>query len=316
MRSRAALLVAALALSACAARSQQPGAASDAAPAAACDAAARFSFVPDTGESAEAYLCFGYDAGAIGALTIAGVSWTPPAPGPFILHHAKLYAVPGDFPDGPVPCDGMPDGSIGLDVWAPGTGELVLPADTGLVLPAGTRRLVVEAHTLRVGSGDPQPAAVALCAGPAAPANLAGLMRTGAPVPAIRPHHEETSSGTCRLGGDLHLWSVWPHMHLTGEEITVDLLAAGTATLDGGPTTLEAGTTTTLVDVVPWNFLAQKRYPLSVDAHAGDEIGVTCKWNNTSDNYVFPGPLTENEMCNAAFIAWPAASATCAVELP
>jgi hypothetical protein len=127
-------------------------------------------------------------------------------------------------------------------------------------------------------------------------------MRTDAPVPAIRPQHVETSSGTCRLAGDLHLWSVWPHMHLTGQEITVELVAAGAAT--------------TLVDVVPWNFLAQKRYPLAVDAHAGDEIRDTCIWNNTSDSYVFPGPLTENEMCNAAFIAWPAANATCVSELP
>ena len=301
MLSRGSLLLTSavvLVLAACTARPPL-GPAPDVTAGAACDAAGRFTFVPDTGESAEAYLCFGYDAGAIGALTIAGVSWTPPAPGPFILHHAKLYAVPGDFPDGPVACDGMPDGSIGLDVWAPGTGALTLPADTGLVLPAGTRRLVVEAHTLRVGAGDPLPATVALCAGPAAPANLAGLMRTSAPVPAIRPHHEETSTGTCRLAGDLHLWSVWPHMHLTGEEIAVDLVGAGT-----------------LVDVVPWNFLAQKRYALDADARAGDEIQVTCRWNNTSDNYVFPGPLTENEMCNAAFIAWPAAAASCAPESP
>jgi hypothetical protein len=302
MRDSTALAVAtALALAGCAAR-PPIAAAPDTATAAACDAAARFSFVPDTGEAAEAYVCFGYDAGAIGGLTIAAVAWTPPAPGPFVLHHAKLYAVPDDFPDGPVACDGMPAGSIGLDVWAPGTGQLALPADTGLVLPAGTRRLVVEAHTLRVGAGDPQPAAVALCAGPAAPANLAGLMRTSAPVPAIRPHHEETSSGICKLAGDLHLWSVWPHMHLTGEEITVELLASGAAT--------------TLVDVVPWSFLAQKRYPLAADARAGDEIRVTCRWNNTSDSYVLPGPLTENEMCNAGFIAWPAANATCVAELP
>jgi hypothetical protein len=87
-------------------------------------------------------------------------------------------------------------------------------------------------------------------------------------------------------------------MHLTGEEIALEL-EQGT------------GTTISLVDVAPWNFLAQKRYPLAVDAHAGDQIRITCRWNNSSDGYVFPGPLTENEMCNAAVIAWPAANATC-----
>jgi hypothetical protein len=261
-----------------------------------CASATSFTFVPDTGESAEAYLCFGFDPGEVSA-TIGRVAWTPPADGPFILHHAKLYAVPGDFPDGPVACDGMPADAIGLDVWAPGTAALVLPPDTGLVLPAGTRRLVVEAHTLRVAPGQPRPAAVALCAGPDAPANLAALMRASAPVPAIRPHHEETSSADCSLAGDLHLWSVWPHMHLTGEEIAIELLGADA--------------TSSLVDVTPWYFLAQKRYPIDVDARAGDRIRTTCRWNNTGDAYVFPGPLTENEMCNAAFIAWPAASASC-----
>jgi hypothetical protein len=127
-------------------------------------------------------------------------------------------------------------------------------------------------------------------------------MRATAPVPAIRPHHEETSSAACTLAGDLHLWSVWPHMHLTGEEIALELV--------------QSGATTTLVDVTPWNFLAQKRYPLAVDARAGDQIQTTCRWNNTTDGYVFPGPLTENEMCNAAFIAWPAANATCTAVLP
>ena len=159
-RAGALLFVSWMTLASCAGRPPL-AAATDAVAAAACAAAPTFGFVPDTGESAEAYVCFGFDAGAIGDRTIGRVAWTPPAPGPFVLHHAKLYAVPGGFPDGPVACDGMPPDAIGLDVWAPGTGELILPADTGLVLPAGTLRLVVEAHTLRVAPGDPRPAAVA-----------------------------------------------------------------------------------------------------------------------------------------------------------
>jgi hypothetical protein len=276
-------------------------AAADGAVPADCVAPTTFAFVPDTGASAEAYVCFGFDSGALAA-TIGRVTWTPPASGPFLLHHAKLYAVPGDFPDGPVACDGMPADAVGLDVWAPGTSELALPPDTGLVLPAGTRRLVVEAHTLRVAAGEPRPAAVALCAGPAAPANLAALMRASAPVPAIRPHHEEASSADCALAGDLQLWSVWPHMHLIGEEIALELV--------------QPDATQSLVDVAPWNFLAQKRYPLAVHARAGDRIRTSCRWNNTGDAYVFPGPLSENEMCNAAFIAWPATAASCAAPPP
>jgi hypothetical protein len=256
-------------------------------------------FVPNTQGADEAYVCFGFDVAELGGGTIGAVIWTPPPPGPFFLHHAKLYAVPGDFPDGPVLCgDGMPPGALGLDVWAPGATNLILPADVGLLLPAGTRRLVVEAHTIGIGAGTPHTASVTVCKGPASPAHTAALMAVAAPVPAIRPLTLETSDATCALAGDLHLYSVWPHMHLIGDEIAVDGLGG-----DGG--------TTVLMDVVPWNFYAQATYPLGVDLAGGAEIRIQCTWNNTNDSYVFPGSRTEDEMCQAAFIAWPAPAAVC-----
>jgi Copper type II ascorbate-dependent monooxygenase, C-terminal domain len=263
-----------------------------------CATGTTLSFTPDTGAVSEAYVCFGFDAGALAGTTIGAVAWTPPPDGPFVLHHALLYAVPDETPDGPVDCAGMPASALGVDIWAPGAAGLVLPSDTGLLLPAGTRRLVVEAHVLRVGAGMPRAAAVTLCAGPSAPVNVAALIGMSAPVPAIRPHHVETSQGTCALAGAVHLFSVWPHMHLIGQDVTVSLLGA-------------EAQSTPLARVDPWNFNAQSRYALDVDAAAGDRIQTTCVWNNTTDAYVFPGPLTENEMCSAALVAWPASSATC-----
>jgi hypothetical protein len=71
------------------------------------------------------------------------------------------------------------------------------------------------------------------------------------------------------------------------------------------------GGTEKLVDIVPWEFTNQKTYPLSVDAARGDSIRVSCTWDNTTDNTILPGPRTTDEMCNMAFIAWPAESAMC-----
>jgi len=258
------------------------------------------SFVPDTGGADEAYVCFGFDAGLLGPATIQGVDWRPPSGGAFILHHAKISAVPSAFPAGPVPCDGMQAGALGLHVWAPGGDNLMLPADVGLSLPAGTVSLVIEAHTLRVGSGPAQTAQVALCRGSAAPAHLAALFGLSATVPALRPHLMDSSEATCTLAGDVHLFSVWPHMHLLGTEIGVTLLGSADAAAS------------VLVDVNPWNFHAQRTYPLDVDATGGSQIGLRCTWFNTTDNYVFAGLRTEDEMCQAAFIAWPAAAASCA----
>ena len=62
----ATVSVAALALAACGGRVSLEPATTDAAAAEVCAGATTFTFVPDTGESAEAYLCFGFDAGAIG----------------------------------------------------------------------------------------------------------------------------------------------------------------------------------------------------------------------------------------------------------
>jgi hypothetical protein len=266
--------------------------------AATCNAATTLRFVPDIGDASEGYVCFGFDAGAAATSTVGGVLWEPPLGGALLLHHASLYAVTVDYPDGPVACDGMPPGSVGLHVWTPGGNNLVLPSDTGLLLPPGTKRFVVEAHTIRVGQGPVEDGRVSLCSGPPQPAHFAALMSASAPVPAIRPMHVETSQATCALAGDVHLWSVWPHMHLAGMEITVDLLGA-----DAGADRL--------VDVVPWDFHRQMTYPLSIDAIAGDRIQTQCVWQNNTSSYILPGPLTENEMCNAVLIAWPAENASC-----
>jgi hypothetical protein len=251
-------------------------------------------FVPELGDAGEAYICFGFDA--VEGRTIGAAHWRI-GTGAVTVHHALLYAVTADFPDGPVRCDGMPEGSVGLHVFSPGGDDLVLPSDMGLRLPDGTRRLVVEVHAIRTGAGTVGQSEVTVCSGPDAPVHLAAVMPTVAPVPAIRPHQEEHSTGSCALGAEVHLWSAWPHMHLAGKEISGELV--------------HGASTTTLVEVSDWDFHRQKTYPLMIDAVAGDEVRVSCTWDNATPNYILPGPLTTNEMCNLAFIAWPAAAATC-----
>src|SRR5689334_21841120 len=107
---------------------------------------------PDPQPVDEAYLCYGFDAQALTGQIIKGLVWKAPEGGGVIWHHPRLRAVAGDFPDGPVPCDGMPPGAVSLHVWAPGGDDLLLPEGTGLALPAATLRLVVEMHVLRTGS--------------------------------------------------------------------------------------------------------------------------------------------------------------------
>jgi hypothetical protein len=52
-------------------------------------------------------------------------------------------------------------------------------------------------------------------------------------------------------------------------------------------------------------------YPLDVNAVAGDELRLACTWDNTTPNYILPGPKTSDEMCQLGLIAWPAEAASC-----
>jgi hypothetical protein len=123
MRERAARAPWALAIAfaagtpACAARAPH------ALPDPGCRPAATLAFAADSGAADEDYVCFGFDASAVVARTIARVVWIPATGGPNVLHHTKLYAVPDDFPDGPVVCRGMPPGAVGGERWEGGKEE-------------------------------------------------------------------------------------------------------------------------------------------------------------------------------------------------
>src|SRR5678815_568675 len=148
-----------------------------------CTNPTSFWFVPDTGDAEEAYLCFGFDAGAVATGTISGVRWSPPDPASaYQIHHALLYAIPSDYPDGPFACDGTPAGAVALHMWSPGGSDLMLPVDTALKLPQGTLRLGVQAHIRRVGSGPGAEARFTLCEGSPAPAHLAAFFAYASPV--------------------------------------------------------------------------------------------------------------------------------------
>jgi len=195
----------------------------------------------------------------------------------------------------------MPADAVGLHVFAPGGTPLRLEPGVGLELPSGTRRLLVEAHALRTATSAPEPTSAEICTLAEPPARLAALLGVTAPVPAIRPRHEEQSIGRCRLEAPFRLISTWPHMHRVGKAFHGSVLR-----LDGSRTPL--------VDIARWDFESQRTYPLDLQAGAGEVLETGCIWQNPGDEYVLPGILSSNEMCNQVLIGWPAEAARCAVE--
>ena len=268
--------------------------------------------VPAPGD--EAYLCFGFDPTVLAGSPLHAIrieieseseseseSEAPPASAPVVLHHVSLYAVRGAFPEGPVRCEGMPDEAVGIYVGVPGGDPLELPAGVAIALPEGTQRLVVQAHVLRLAEG-PAPEGrlhLYLHGAAQAPEHLAAWMPIRAPVPAIRPHHDEISTKRCAVSAPLHFVATWPHMHRIGAAFHGAVLP-------------KTGGRRAFLDVDPWRFEEQRVYPLQETAEAGDAIETTCVWRNPGSEYVFPGPSVDDEMCGQALVAWPAADAFCA----
>jgi len=259
--------------------------------------AVAFAFSPDLPVGQEAYICFGFDGAPAAGEAIFAIDWTAPT-GAVVLHHAKLYAVPGEYPDGPLACDGMPSGSLPLHVWLPGGGPLRLPSGVGVAVPAATRRFVVEAHVLRLHDGPAGQARAVISFAGTPPAREAAWTALAAPVPPLRPMHLETSSARCAIASAMHLYYAWPHMHLLGKSFESVIYRAG-------------GSTEPLLDVPVWDFNHQIGQAVDIDIEAGDALGITCTWWNGTDAYVLPGPRTTDEMCQAGFIAWPAVGALC-----
>jgi hypothetical protein len=240
----------------------------------------------------EVYDCYGFDAAALDGAFIRGIRWTPPVESPVILHHAGLFASPHPVVPGPVSCESMPAGSMALHVWAPGAGALSLPDDIALVLPPGTRSLVVQAHALRLRAGTPGVSKLTLSVTDHPPLHTATWRRADAPVPEIPPHQRVSSTGTCRAVGELHILSTRPHMHQLGKE-----LHARIARRDG--------TYSPFVDIQPWVWDFQKTFPVDVVLAPGDGIETTCTWENPKTNSVKEGLLVTDEMCQQGMIVWP-----------
>ena len=100
--------------------------------------------------------------------------------------------------------------------------------------------------------------------------------------------------GGCALEAALpNIFAVFPHMHQLGRRIQVELAPA-------------TGSATTLVDDV-WDFGDQGLFPVKGTAKAGDQVKVTCSYDNPNDKEVKFGLHTSDEMCLEVLYHYPAA---------
>lgn len=196
-------------------------------------------------------------------------------------------------------CNASEAGSYFVAGWAPGADNVVVPSDTGLQLPSEPKAgLILELHYYNdSGAAQVDQSGLRFCTAPkTARAHVAAVHSTGSEGICVQPGAAQEVVGTCKPRtdmGDVHIIGVWPHMHKISRRQQLVVRRAN-------------GTTEVIHDA-PFDFNAQIFYPKNdIVLHAGDTLDTHCFYQNTSTAAVHYGENTQNEMCYAFVMAWPA----------
>ncbi len=184
-------------------------------------------------------------------------------------------------------------GSLGG--WAPGTMPMTMPHGVGMLLPKGAA-LVVQVHYHKDGKHETDLTRVGVdfCTKPVQrKMNIAALVYPGLYIPPGDANY--TVHADLPIPTNVHLFSVFPHMHLLGHTMVV------TATLPDGQVK-------PVIDIGNWNFNWQGFYTFKHEMAlpAGTVLHMTATYNNSLSNPFNPnnppklvrwGEQTTDEMC-------------------
>lgn len=218
-----------------------------------------------------------------------------------LVHHVLIYAgsaadaIAHDNAEAGVgyTCFGGPD--IGdervIGTWVPGDSATQYPTNTGLLLKAG-EVLVMQIH-YNTSYDPPAPDLTTLDlqieTTVSMPSQISALVKSDFNIPANSFGYTATTTYTMPLGAKL--WGIFPHMHQMG-------------TVAGA--TLKRGTTNScLIDIPDWQFNWQQFYfydtSQGLSILKGDQITISCTWDNSTDQAVTWGEGTADEMCITYF---------------
>ena len=238
---------------------------------------------PPSGPTPDEYWCATYTPTEDVIIT-AFRDLSPPG-----THHAVLSLGSGGGADNPgYPCEFFNNHDTLLFASGVGSDDFVFPEGVGIRVPAG-RQLLLNVHlfnptedTLTGTSG------VAVKTAPAvdeeAEFTFAGTINISIPDGATG----HTESGTCTVAADATILNWWPHMHQLGTHMLVEV---------NGET----------VHDEPFVFTEQKNYPTSRQVSQGDQIQVTCTYDNDTGGTVGFGDSSNKEMCFVGFYRYPKA---------
>jgi hypothetical protein len=248
------------------------------------------------------YQCFSFKAPFVSPTQ--AIAWAPIIDDARVVHHWILYRTTQAQTDGGVfKCDG----SLQLTAdfvagWAPGGGNMVLPADVGLELgsPGDWYVLQVHYHNAANYADAFDRSGVGFCVAEQPRPKLAGILTLGTLGINIPPHAQgHAESGTCgwlqtSFWPQLHILGASPHMHELGRAFRTELTRSG----GGGEM---------VTDVPMFNFDNQGMYmnEPEVVVSPGDTLKTTCVYDNPHPYAVGFGEKTGDEMCFNFVLAYP-----------
>lgn len=202
------------------------------------------------------------------------------------VHHMFFARTLAPEPEAPFECPVLFK-TTWLPVFTTGKGAttLDLPEGSAFDIPAGTQ-LVMQLHLVNTDSNPVANSSVEVHAVEMNPADQryhAALYPFGTTAFELPPSQPSTVTHDCTVDKDMDAFVVFPHMHLLGTEIALQI----------GPDAAN------LSDVyrTAYDFNHQELVPVTFSLHVGDFARTTCKFQNTTSNYVYYGESTNQEMC-------------------
>jgi hypothetical protein len=279
------------------------------------------SYEPPIGQ--DVYRCFVIPTDFTTDRYLKAIDYLPGDRG--IVHHVLLYADTqgvGDRLDAADPgpgydCFGGPGIDISLNSlrsllggWAPGQRAHLMPDELGLTIPKGAK-LIMQLHYYPVGRTGPDQTRIGLYFHEKKPKNtllMVPVLNQSFKIPPGAEAHkvqETFPSGAIATLFDAvglveptKLYSVYPHMHLLGTEIKVDIVDRGARIL------------APMIYIDKWDFNWQGAYDFvkPLELRSGQRIQLNCTYNNSESNPFNPsnplitvgwGERTTDEMCLA-----------------
>jgi hypothetical protein len=200
-----------------------------------------------------------------------------------VVHHATLhYANDGD--------------TTYLYAWAPGTGAVQFP-DGGLRVKP-TDAFYIEIHYNNPGDAVADASGISMFVGPPTGTEY-GMSDPNTFAIYVPPLATAEAVACARATEDFRILAGMPHMHEIGSDFLHDITR-----LDG--------TKETLIELHGWSFDSQFFYSLPAEVRAGEEMTITCTYQNPTDTPVTGGIGTTSEMCyNFMYITPPKALRGC-----